>query len=76
MTESEKLLCIINELSIEKGIGIFDAIIEFAEERSIDIEDVISILDSHIIDRIKIDALNMGIVCNRKLFEQKTTSLF
>lgn len=76
MTESEKLLGIINDISAEKNIGIFDSIIFFSEDRGIDIEDVIAILDTHMIELTKLDALNMGIVCNKKMFESKTTSLF
>lgn len=76
MTDSEKLLCIINELRFEKSIGIFDAIILIAEERKIDVEDIVAALDSDIIDMIKADALDMGIVCNSKMFGTKTTSLF
>ena len=76
MTESEKLLGIINDISAKKNIGIFDSIIFFSEDRGIDIEDVIAILDTHMIELTKLDALNMGIVCNKKMFESKTTSLF
>ena len=32
MTEAEKLLCIINEISANKRIGIFEAVILYAEE--------------------------------------------
>ena len=76
MTEAEKLLCIINEISANKRIGIFEAVILYAEENSIEIEDLIPVLDTHIIEKIQHDALKHGIVCNRSLFEKKTTSLF
>lgn len=76
MNDSERLLIIINELRIEKSIGIFDAIILIAEEKKIDVEDIVASLDPQIIEQIKTDALNMGIVCNSKLFAPKTNSLF
>lgn len=76
MTESEKLLHIVNEIALSKRVGIFEAMIIYSEENSIDIEDLIPVMDNHMIERIKLDALKSGIVCNRSLFETKTTSLF
>ena len=76
MTESEKLLHIVNEIALLKRVGIFEAMIIYSEENSIDIEDLIPVMDNHMIERIKLDALKSGIVCNRGLFETKTTSLF
>ncbi len=76
MTDAEKLLGIINTISLERKVGIFDALIIFSEENNIEIEDIIPMLDSNITEKIKTDALSMNIVCNRKLFEKKTTSLF
>lgn len=76
MTESEKLLHIVNEIAVAKRVGIFEAIIIYAQENSIDIEDLIPVMDTHMVERVKLDALNSGIVCNRSLFETKTTSLF
>ena len=56
----------------------FEAVIFFATENNIDIEDIVKVLDDNIKEKLKQDALKMGIVCNRKLFEPsiKTTSLF
>ena len=76
MTDAEKLLGIINTISLERKVGIFDALIIFSDENNIEIEDIIPMLDSNITEKIKTDALSMNIVCNRKLFEKKTTSLF
>lgn len=76
MTDAEKLLGIINTISANRKIGIFDALMVFCEESNIEIEDIIPLLDSNLIEKIRTDALNMNIVCNRKLFEKKTTSLF
>ena len=76
MTDAEKLLGIINTISMERKVGVFDALIIFAEENNIDIEDIIPVFDANIIEKIKTDALSMNIVCNRKLFKKKTTSLF
>ena len=73
MTDAEKLLGIINTISANRKIGIFDALMVFCEESNIEIEDIIPLFDSNL---IRTDALNMNIVCNRKLFEKKTTSLF
>lgn len=76
MQDSERLIEMINTISAEKSIGIFDATLLFCEENNIEIEDIIGIFDSYTIEKIKSDALNMNIVCNRKLFSRKTTSLF
>ena len=49
----------------------------FSNENNIDIEDIIKILDDTIKEKLKVDALNTGIVCNRKIFQPlKTTALF
>ena len=77
MTESEKLYEILSEFAIKKNIGIFEAVVLFSNENNIDIEDIIKILDDTIKEKLKVDALNTGIVCNRKIFlPLKTTSLF
>lgn len=76
MTDAEKLMAIISTIAIERKVGIFDAVVIFSEENNIEMEDIIPVLDANIIEKIRADALNMNIVCNRKLFEKKTTSLF
>ncbi len=76
MQDSEKLIEMINTISSEKCVGVFEATIIFCEDNKVDIEDIIKILDISSIERIKTDALNNNIVCNRKLFAKKTTSLF
>lgn len=78
MSESEKLHELIAEIAVKKKIGMFEAVILFSSENNIDIEDIVKVLDDTIKEKLKQDALKMGIVCNRKLFEPsiKTTSLF
>ena len=53
MTDAEKLLGIINTISMERKVGVFDALIIFAEENNIDIEDIIPVFDANIIEKIK-----------------------
>ena len=77
MNDSEKLLGIINDISIKNDIGIFDALILFTEQENIEIEDIIPMLDANLIAKLKTDALNMNMVCNKEAFDyKKTTSLF
>lgn len=78
MSESEKLHEIIADIADKKKIGIFEAVILFSTDNNVDIEDIVKVLDDGIKEKLKQDALKMGIVCNRKLFEPsiKTTSLF
>lgn len=76
MNESEKILEILNRIRIKKNVGIFDALMIFVEEQDIEIEDILPVLDSTIINLLKNDAINMNIVCNKKLFSTDVTSLF
>ena len=71
MEDSEKFLAEINSICIEKNIGIFEATLIFAEKYNIDIEEVVASLDSHTIDKLKVNALDDNLVCNRNLFTQK-----
>lgn len=76
MKDSERLFELINEISDEKEVGMFDATLIFCENNNIEIEDIIPIFDDYMLEKIKGDALDMNIVCNKKLFARKTTSLF
>lgn len=77
MKESDRIHAILSDLSQEKKINLFESVILFADENNLDVEDIIAALDTHVIDRIKADALNMNIVCNKKLFERpKLHTLF
>ena len=76
MTETEKLIEIVTKISINRKVGLFEAIFIFSDENMIEMEDIIPIIDSSLIEKVKADALNTNIVCNRKLFEVKTTNLF
>lgn len=77
MNDSEKILQEILTIAKDKSIGLFEATLLFAEDHNIDIEDIVKVLDDSTINKLKKDALNENLVCNRKEFEGiQITSLF
>lgn len=77
MLDKERMLIELVNISDKYGIGMFDSVIKFAEERNIDIEDVIPLLDKNVIDKIKREAIKESMVSKKQFGSEKiTTSLF
>lgn len=57
MQDSEKLTGMIYQVSSEKRLSLIDSVTFLSEDLKIDIEDIIPILDSSILEQIKIEAI-------------------
>lgn len=57
MQDSEKLTGMIYQVSSEKSLSLIDSVTFLSEDLKIDIEDIIPILDSSILEQIKIEAI-------------------
>lgn len=61
-TESEKILGKIVNIQNTKECSMFDATLEFCENNDIDIEDFMSVIDSNIKERLRLDAISHHMV--------------
>lgn len=77
MLDKERMVVELVNISEQYKIGIIEAVIKFAEERNMDIEDIIPLLDKNMINKIKMEAIKESMV-SKELFhtEKITTSLF
>lgn len=77
MLDSEKMVVELVDISEKYDIGIIDSLIRFVEERNVDIEDIIPLLDKSTIDKIKQEALRGNLVSRKKFKSEKIVgSLF
>lgn len=77
MLDKERMLIELVNISEQYDIGMIDSVIKFAEDRKIDIEDVIPLLDKSVIDKIKREAVKESMVSKKDFCGEKmTTSLF
>lgn len=56
-TESEKILEHIVNIQKRLNCSMFDAALEFCDERDIDIEEFLDVIDQNIKDMLKLDAI-------------------
>ena len=77
MLDKERMVVELVNISEKYGIGMMDSVLKFAEERNMDIEDIIPLLDKNVINKIKSEAIKESMV-SKKLFhsEKITASLF
>lgn len=77
MLDSEKMVIELVDISEKYDIGMIDSLVKFVEERNLDIEDVIPLLDKNTVDKIKKEALSENLVSRKKFKSEKLVgSLF
>lgn len=77
MLDSEKMVVELVNMSDKYDIGFIDSLVRFVEERNLDIEDVIPLLDKSTIEKIKQEALRGNLVSRKKFQTEKIVgSLF
>lgn len=77
MLDSEKMVIELVDISEKYDIGMIDSLVRFVEERNLDIEDIIPLLDKNTVDKIKKEALSDNLVSRKKFkFEKIVGSLF
>jgi len=77
MLDSEKMVVELVDISEKYEIGMIDSLVKFVEERNLDIEDVIPLLDKNTVDKIKQEALRENLISRKKFKSEKLVgSLF
>lgn len=77
MLDSEKMVIELVDISEKYDIGMIDSLVKFVEERNLDIEDIIPLLDKNTVDKIKKEALSENLVSRKKFKSEKLVgSLF
>lgn len=77
MLDKERMLIELVDISSTYDIGMIESVIKFAEDRNMDIEDIIPLLDKNVIDKIKVEAVKESMVSKKQFCGEKlTTSLF
>lgn len=77
MLDSEKMVIELVDISEKYDIGMIDSLVKFVEERNLDIEDIIPLLDKNTVEKIKKEALSGNLVSRKKFKSEKLVgSLF
>ena len=71
MLDSEKMVVELVDISEKYEIGMIDSLVKFVEERNLDIEDVIPLLDKNTVDKIKQEALRENLISRKKFKSEK-----